>query len=102
MCLAADPTALALTGAKEVRLVRLGDAHQRSGLHGLRQRQETMAPAKRRALGYVEPLTDLTQGHSVSQSFSLSQPFVAQMQMRKGRSGQRLEGAVPVGAYSDL
>ena len=32
----ADPTALALTGAKEVRLVRLGDAHQRPGLHGLR------------------------------------------------------------------
>ena len=66
----ADPTALALKGSKEVRRVRHGDAHQRSGLHGLRQRQKTTAPVKRRALGYVEPLTDLTQGQYVSQSFS--------------------------------
>ena len=61
-----------------------------------------MAPAKRRALGYVEPLTDLTQAQSVSQSFSLSQPFVAQMQMSKGRSGQRIEGAVAQAAPEPL
>lgn len=40
----------------------------------------------------MEPFTDLTQAQSVSQSFSLSQPLDAQMQMCKGRSGQRIEG----------
>ena len=99
---APDPTALALKGSKEVRFVRLGDANQRPGLHGLRQRQETMAPAKCRALGYLEPLTDLTQGQPVSQRFSLSQPLVAKMQMRKGRTGQCIEGAIAVAAPEPL
>ena len=94
-CTADSPT-LALTGAKEIRFVRLSDADQRLGLHGLGQRQETMAPAKSRTLGYMEPLTDLTQAQPVSQGFSLPQPLIAQMQMRQGRSGQRIEGAIAV------
>ena len=91
-----DPPTLALAGAKEIRLVRLSDADQRQGLHGLGQRQETMAPAKSPTLGNMEPLTDLTQAQPVSQGFSLPQPLIAQMQMRQGRSGQRIKGAIAV------
>ena len=66
----------------EGNTLRLSDANQRPGLHGLGQRQETMKPAKSRTLGYMEPLTDLTQAQPVSQGFSLPQPLIAQMQMR--------------------
>ena len=91
--LTADPTGLAVKGSKELRFGWLSNSDQH---------QKTIPQAKRRALGYVEPLANLRQAQPVSQGFILPQRLIAQMQMHKGYSGQRIEGAIAVTATRPL